>query len=141
MQKPTYSAYRLPLYLPKTRLVHLGAAEVWGEVRPAQFETLDTGHAQQAQIQFQAAGGGGAFVTIEQLEVSRGYFDVHLRFRAGGNLRLAYTYPASDPFLPIGTAGTTVYSRVVSITVHRAKPPQRKGHRGKAHRGKSHRHN
>jgi hypothetical protein len=27
--------------------------------------------------------------------------------------------PAADPFLPIGTAGTTVYSRLVTITVRR----------------------
>ncbi len=34
-------------------------------------------------------------------------------------LRLAYTYPASDPFLPLSTAGTTIYSRLVKITVRR----------------------
>jgi hypothetical protein len=116
--KATYFAFRLPLYLPQTRLRRSHAAEVWGDLRPAQFEALDTGQAQTASIQFQP-GGRGAFETIRQLTLRSGYFDLHLKFRAGGNLRLAYTYPAGDPLLPVGTAGTTVYSRLVWITVRR----------------------
>jgi hypothetical protein len=48
-----------------------------------------------------------------------GYFDVHTKLATGGNVRLAYTYPSSDPFLPVGTAGSTVYSRNVTINVRR----------------------
>ena len=116
--KATYYAFRLPLYLPKTRLRRSRAAEVWGDLRPAHFEALDTGQAQTVAIQLQA-GGRGAFTTVKQLRLSGGYFDLRLKFGLGGNLRLAYTYPASDPFLPLGTAGTTIYSRLVKITVRR----------------------
>jgi hypothetical protein len=46
-----------------------------------------------------------------------GYFDLHMKFATSGNLRLASTYPSSDPFLPIGAAGSTVYGRTVNIKV------------------------
>ena len=46
------------------------------------------------------------------------YFDTHVTFRRTGNVRLAYTYPASDAFLPMGVGGTTVYSRSVRVSVH-----------------------
>ncbi len=46
-----------------------------------------------------------------------GYFDQRIGFPQSGIVRLAYTYPSSDPFLPFGTAGATVYSRSVSIRV------------------------
>lgn len=49
---------------------------------------------------------------------SGGYFDLQMKFPATGNVRLAYTYPSSDPFLPIGVAGSTVYSRTVPIRAH-----------------------
>jgi len=41
-----------------------------------------------------------------------------MKFATSGTVRLAYTYPRSDPFLPLGTAGSTVYTRNVSIDVH-----------------------
>jgi hypothetical protein len=116
--KATYYAFRLPLYLPKTSLRRSHDAEVWGDLRPARFEALDTGEAQTVAIQLQS-GGHGAFQTIRQLQLRSGYFDVHMRFPSGGNLRLAYTYPSSDPWLPIGTAGTSIYSRLVKISVRR----------------------
>jgi hypothetical protein len=41
-----------------------------------------------------------------------------MKFPASGSVRLAYTYPSSDSFLPIGTAGSIVYSRSFTIKVH-----------------------
>jgi hypothetical protein len=116
--KATYDAYRLPLYLPKTSLSDQHGAELWGDVRPAHFSELDSGHTQTVAIQLRA-DGRGAFTTLKTVNVSgsNGYFDVHLTFKTSGTVRLAYTYPETDPFLPAGIAGTTIDSRPVKITV------------------------
>jgi hypothetical protein len=113
--KPTYAAYRLPLYLPLTSTRRGRALEVWGCVRPARYAILDTGQPQSAQIQF-AAGSHGAYVplaTITVADANNCYFDLRLRFPASGSIRLAYTYPTGSP----GVGGSTVYSRTVPITV------------------------
>jgi hypothetical protein len=66
-------------------------------------------------IQLQASGRG-PYTTLRTLNAT-GYFDVRLSFARGGNLRLAYRYPATDPFLPVGFTGTTAYSRIVKLKV------------------------
>ena len=110
--KPSYDAYRLPLYLPKTSFPRRASVEVWGVTRPAPFMQHD-GHGPQT-VSIQLNGQ-----TIRTVTATRagGYFDLHMKFATSGNLRLAYTYPSSDPFLPIGAAGSTVYGRTVNITV------------------------
>ena len=62
-------------------------------------------------------GGHGDWTTLqtEKVAKSTGYFDVHAKLPYSGNLRLAYTYPRSEPFLPTGVAGSTIYSRTVSV--------------------------
>jgi hypothetical protein len=116
--KATYFAFRLPLYMPRTTVSAGSSAEVWGNARPASFMNLDTGQAQTVAIQLQA-GGHGPFQTVRTVRLSGSatYFDVHVAFPSGGNVRLAYTYPASDPFLPTGVAGTTITSRLVKLSV------------------------
>jgi hypothetical protein len=113
--KATYYAYRLPLYMPETSLRGRSSAEVWGSARPAHFMALDGDGPQTVAIQLQA-DGQGAYKTIRTINVG-GYFDVRIPFTKSGNLRLAYTYPASDPLLPVGFAGTTAYSRTVRVKV------------------------
>ncbi len=78
--KPTYNAYRMPLYLPVTRTRRGRKLEVWGEVRPAHFAQLDTRATQRVQIQFER-GSRGAFTTIKTVAITnaRGYFDVQAR--------------------------------------------------------------
>jgi hypothetical protein len=116
--KPAYEAYRLPLFLPSTTTRRGRTLEVWGAVRPARFAQQDTGTAQVAQIQFQA-NSRGPFQTIRTVPVSGpGYFDVHIAFAGSGTVRLAWTYPATDPFFPLNAAGVTVYGRSQTITVH-----------------------
>ena len=117
-QKPTYSAYRLPLYLPVTTFGHGQNVEVWGGVRPAAFMTSDTHTSQKVQIQLQS-GSRGAFKTINTVTISspEGYFDIHMKFPSSGTVRLIWTYPQTDPLLPKGAAGATVYSRHVVITL------------------------
>jgi hypothetical protein len=116
--KATFSAYRLPLYLPRTALIAGRQTEVWGNARPAPFMAADGFRPQTIAIQLQR-GGRGPFSTLRTVTIrgAGGYFDLHLAFPSGGTVRLAYTYPATDPFLPTDVAGTTVYSRLVTITL------------------------
>lgn len=81
-------------------------------MRPAPFMTHDGNGPQSVSIQLNNK-------TIRMVEAtgSGGYFDLRLKFASSDNVRLAYTYPSSDPFLPIGTAGSIVYSRSVTIKV------------------------
>jgi hypothetical protein len=114
-QKPTYAAYRMPLYLPVTSTRLGRALEVWGCVRPARYAILDTSVPQTAQIQF-APSSGGAYSTLETVIVGdpgNCYFDLHLAFPSSGTVRVAYTYPPGA----LGLAGSTVYSRPVAITL------------------------
>ena len=121
--KPGYDAYRLPLFLPVTtaRSPRQGL-EVWGCLRPAHYARLGTSLAQRVQIQFQR-GSRGAFTTLRTVTVTstRGYFDLHMSFPASGSVRLAWTYPTSDPLLGPGLVnprvGATVYSRMTKVTV------------------------
>jgi hypothetical protein len=106
---PTYAAYMMPLYLPTTSGSPGTALEVWGGVRPAQFVQLDTGAAQQAQLQFQA-DSQASFTTLNTITLasSNGYFDVHQRFPGSGTVRIAWTDPR----------GVTHYSRSVKLILH-----------------------
>jgi hypothetical protein len=111
--KPSYNAYRLPLYLPQTSFARRASVEVWGDVRPAPFMQRDGNGPQTVSIQLNHK----TIYTVTATD-SGGYFDLHMKFATSGTVRLAYTYPRSDPFLPLGTAGSTVYTRNVSIDVH-----------------------
>jgi hypothetical protein len=115
VQKATYYAWRLPLYLPVTTTRRGRSLEVWGCIRPAQFGLSDTGSPQTALIQF-APRGSGSYSTLETITVSPGscYFDLRMRFPSSGKLRLAYTYPPGDRLLG---NGASVVSRTVSVTI------------------------
>jgi hypothetical protein len=117
LQKATYYAYRLPLYLPATTARPGHSLEVWGCVRPAPFGALDTGEPQTGQIQF-APGSSNQFTTIQTVTIGPGascYFDVHVTFPSSGNVRLVYTYPLGDALLG---NGAIVVGRTVHVTVH-----------------------
>jgi hypothetical protein len=106
--KPSFQAYALPIWMPKTSASAGSSLEVWGCIKPAHF----AGSA-GAQIQFQPASGG-AFVPVGTATVRSGcYFDQHVQFPGSGTVRLAY----SDPTFP-GAAGGIVYSRPVPISLH-----------------------
>jgi hypothetical protein len=113
--KASFAAYRLPLYLPVTATRRGRNLEVWGCVRPARYAILDTGSPQSAQIQFAPRGGG--FTTMQTVLVgdpANCYFDVRVGFPSSGTVRISYTYPAVGASPP---AGTTVYSRSVTVTI------------------------
>ena len=112
--KAVLPAYQLPVYMPKTKLNDGQSAEVWGEARASTFMQADTHQSQPVQIQFQPSGKG-AWTTLETINAA-GYFDVHVKIPSSGNLRLRYTYPQTDPFLPVGFPGSAVVSRTIKIT-------------------------
>ncbi len=115
-QKATYGAWRMPIYLPVTKLHPGRLVEVWGAARPAHFALLDVpGEAQAVQIQF-AAGSSSNYMTLKTVTVTdqNGYFDTHAAFPGSGTVRLTWTYPADDALL---APGYPAFSRHVKITV------------------------
>lgn len=117
--KPAFNAYRLPLWVPHTSVRRNTRTEVWGGARPAIFGVAATHRFQRVAIQLQA-NGRGAYKTIATVTASRanGYFDAHVKLSSSGNLRLRYTYPSTERFLPLGVAGTSIVSRTVKVRVH-----------------------
>ena len=115
--KATLAAYRLPLWLPETTVKAGARTEIWGGARPATFsQSATTKTAPTVEIQMQK-NGRGSWTTIQTVKVSTttGYFDVRPTLPYRGNLRLAYTYPLTEPFLPTGVAGSTIDSRTVQV--------------------------
>jgi hypothetical protein len=122
--KPGYYAYRLPIFLPRTRVRRGGKLEVWGDVRAARYALADGDGAQYVQIQF-APGSSRSWSTLKVLQITdpRGYIDVSVPIPSSGSVRLAWSYPPTDPALPSTLvtgyveplAATT--SRVVKVTV------------------------
>jgi hypothetical protein len=110
--KPGYDAYRLPVYMPKTSISPSTNAEIWGAARPAPFMKKDGAGTPTVAIQLNGQ-------TIKTLNVTGagGYFDIKLKFPKSGAVRLAYTYPATNPFLPTADLGKTVFSRSFNIKV------------------------
>jgi hypothetical protein len=108
-RKPTYDAYRLPVFLPVTRTRRGMSLEVWGCVRPAHYATIDAhGATQYVQIQYRRAPQD-RFQTLRSVQItsSLGYFDTRAVFSSSGSVRLAWRYPS----------GRTIYSRTVRVVV------------------------
>ena len=106
VRKPTFAAFRMPIFLPVTHARRGQSLEVWGCVRPAHYAELDTGLVQRARIQFQSASGQ-PFRTVASVTIGNphGYFDARVRFPSSGAIRLAWSYPR----------GPVIYSRSVAI--------------------------
>jgi hypothetical protein len=111
--KPGYDAYRLPVYMPHTSFSRNSNEEIWGAARPAPFMKKDGAGTPTVAIQLNGQ-------TIKTLNVTAagGYFDTKLKFATSGSVRLAYTYPSTNPFLLTSDLGTTVFSRSFNIKVH-----------------------
>ena len=105
-KKPTFYAYRMPIWMPVTSSRHGRSLEVWGDVRPAKRFPHSAG---SVQIQFQRGSRGG-FSTVKSVRINNpeGYFDVRVRFAASGGVRLRWTGP---------NGFGTIYSRHVQITL------------------------
>jgi hypothetical protein len=110
-QKATYAAYQLPVYMPRSSFSHNASQEIWGNARPAPFMNKDGHGAQLASIQVNGK-------TITTTGVNGGYFDIHAKFPKGRDtVRLAYTFPKQDAFLPVSELGKTIYSRSFTVNV------------------------
>lgn len=105
--KPALAAYRMPLFMPRTRTNGPRSLEVWGGVRAA-YLAFVSGEQPQAEIQFRPAGSQ-TFRTISVVKIHnvRGYFDVHLPFSESGTLRTTWT----------DSLGEVDHSRSVRVTV------------------------
>jgi hypothetical protein len=117
--KATLYAYRLPLWLPKTNVKAGSETELWGGARPATFaQSATTTTPPTVEIQMRKPGDG-SWTTIRTVKVSTttGYFEIRSTLPYSGELRLAYTYPQTEPLLPMNIAGTTIYGRTVNVTV------------------------
>jgi hypothetical protein len=99
--KPSYDAYRLPIWLPRARIGP--RVTVWGQLRPA-----DRGGPATGTIQFAPAGGPG-FTTLQPVQTAspEGFIVAHVAVTTPGSLRLAW----QDPSI-----GQAYYSRAVIIT-------------------------
>ncbi len=101
-QKATYSAWRLPLYMPKTTARRGQSLRVWGCLRPGHYAILDSSKPQSVAIQLQR-NSRAPWQTIQMVTISRPtqscYFDVRVKFPSGGNVRLGWSYPTQDPQL------------------------------------------
>jgi hypothetical protein len=116
--KPSFSSYRLAVWLPVTSTRRRHAIEVWGNARPAYFARLDTGKPQTVWIQW-APGSSGQFRTITSARTNGfGFIDKQVKFPGSGQVRLAWQYPAGDAGLRDPVDGSPwIYSRVTNIRV------------------------
>lgn len=118
--KPVYYAYRMPIFLPFTRVRKGHSLEVWGDVRPAPYAVIDGDGPQFATIQFQR-NGSRTWSTLKTLPVTdpRGYIDTWTTFPASGTVRIAWTYPPTDKTLKsmmVTNSNQTIYSRTIPVT-------------------------
>jgi hypothetical protein len=123
--KPTYSAYRLPLFMPTTSAKRGHTLEVWGCLRPARAALQEGLGAQTVDIQVGrgAHPSNAAFRTVAKATVrsaSSCYFDTRVPFTGSGTetVRLTWRYPMIDPlgyFDPLISMGAPIYSRHVQI--------------------------
>jgi hypothetical protein len=97
--KPSFAAYRLPIWMPSVRARHGRALEVWGCVRPAKRYSRSTAGPVRIQL-------NGRTIRSVKITNPNGYFDVRVTFPGSGNVRLAWTYPH----------GARIYSRTVRVT-------------------------
>ncbi|HET9094088.1 MAG TPA: hypothetical protein VFN36_03285 [Solirubrobacteraceae bacterium] len=114
--KPTLFAYRMPIWLPRQKLQRRQNAIIWGGARPAPAGFSATRQPQHIELQQLT---GGSWQTLATVTASRfnGDFTTHYRFIRSVRVRLAYTYPSTELALPVGIAGSTIYSRTVPVTV------------------------
>jgi hypothetical protein len=98
--KPAFGAFQIPIWLPSSRHQHL---TVWGELRPANHSTV-----QVAVLQYQPRGSS-SWTSERTIQTSNreGFLLAHLSVPGAGNVRLAWSDPATH---------NTDYSRSASVS-------------------------
>jgi hypothetical protein len=88
--KPSFNAYRIPIFLPKSSVNRGGPLRVWGMVRPALY-----GASQRVAIEFRP-GRTGAFkrLALARTKSNPAYLDTRVRLRRSGQLRLTWRAPS-----------------------------------------------
>jgi hypothetical protein len=115
-QKPTFDAWRLPVWMPVTAGRRGARLEIWGCARPAFFALrARPGDADLVAVRFRPRGST-VFRTLTLIPVTspRGYFDTRLAIPGSGTIRLGWRYPPDDPSLD---AGALVSSRDVRVAL------------------------
>ena len=104
--KPTFDAWRMPIYLPQTSGSSSSPLEVWGCARPVAY--AGQAAADRAAIQFRP-GSGGSFRTVKTAKISQQdcYFDALVRFPSSGTVRIAWSAPGQ----------ASIHSREVQISL------------------------
>jgi hypothetical protein len=111
--KLTYSAYQMPLYMPKTGS---GTDEVWGAVRPAHFALTDEpGTPEAVTLQF-TPNGSTTSQTLATVPINNagGYYDTHVSIPGPGTVQAVWNWPSSDIRLLPGSKPAT--SRPVTVS-------------------------
>ena len=106
--KPSFYAYRMPLWMPRTRGTHPTQLEVWGCARAAPLAAQQTGKRQHVQIEFAASDGDYRTLRTVSLTPSKDgcYFNTSVRFNDSGTVRLAWS-----------GSGSVQYSRTQKIAI------------------------
>jgi hypothetical protein len=114
--KPGFAAWRMPFFLPKTTFSQGVPLEVWGDLRPEHYVSLDLPYSQESVKILFKASGTQTFSPLDVVPIrsKQGYFDTEVTFPSTGTVELSWTYP-TDPLL--GLSGQTVYSRQVEVTL------------------------
>lgn len=107
-RKPSFTAYQLPVWLPKASVTRGGKLRVWGLVRPARQLG---GRIQRVAIQLRSGGKRRTLRTVMTRRGS-GVLDVKVKLPASGSLRLAWRDPR---------AKAVTVSRSVQVQVRRAR--------------------
>jgi hypothetical protein len=107
-RKPSFTAYQLPVWLPKATVSRGGTLRVWGLVRPARQLG---GKIQRVTIVLRSRGKQRTLRTVRTRRGS-GVLDVKVRIPASGSLRLSWRDPRDK---------LTVLSRSVDVRVRGAR--------------------
>ncbi|HEY2769831.1 MAG TPA: hypothetical protein VGI87_04655 [Solirubrobacteraceae bacterium] len=100
-RKPSFVAYRLPIYVPKPFFARGATVSVWGMLRPAK-----NGTEQQAQIQYRPRHGAAQTLATVDTHDASGFLSTNVAPPGSGSLRILWTAPD----------GKVLRSRAATIT-------------------------
>ncbi|MGI8801208.1 MAG: hypothetical protein ACR2KV_03415 [Solirubrobacteraceae bacterium] len=103
-QKPSFAAYRLPIFLPRSSVPRGALLRIWGMVRPAV-----NGASQRVAIEFRP-GRSGAFrrIAVVRTRSRPAYLDTRVRLPTSGQLRFSWRNPNTHKVFRSRTVSATV---------------------------------
>jgi hypothetical protein len=109
--KPSYAAYRMPIWLPQTHVEPGTSVKVWGQVRPA-----DRRASQAVKVQWRPAKGKWRTLTTAHTRAQTGYFTTPVKLPASGYIRSLWSGTVGASETHDATSGTFT-SRSVAVLV------------------------